>query len=156
MTAKTASTTTPAPGMPGGGRQATEMLDLMMRLADLLTHETERVRSGHVRDIAPLQQEKLRLTQLYQDKVREFASTGGRIENLPAPLRAQIVAASGSLAEATAKNERTLRVGREATRRLLEMVVASVKDRLRPMSRYDGHRALRPARIVPCALDRRL
>jgi hypothetical protein len=145
-----------APAAPQSGGPATELLDLMMRLADLLAHETERVRSGHVQDVAPLQREKIRLSQLYQRKVQEVEASGAKIASLPAPLRAQIVAASGRLADEAAENERALRIGRDATHRLLDMVVASIKMRVKPASRYDAHSALRPARMVPCAVDRRL
>lgn len=155
MSAKTACPA-PAPTAPQTGGQTTEILDLMMRLADLLTHETEQVRSGHVRDIEPLQREKVRLSLLYQRRIKELEASGATIATLPAPLRAQIVAASGRLAEAAGKNERTLRIGREATRRLIDMVVASIRARLKPTSRYDARRAVQSARMVPCAVDRRL
>lgn len=141
---------------PLSGDHATELLDLMMRLADLLTHETEQVRSGQVQDLGPLQREKIRLSQLYQRKVQELAASGTQITGLPAPLRAQIVAASGRLAEAAGKNESVLRIGRDATRRLLDLVVDSVKARLKPISRYDARRSVHLARMVPCAVDRRL
>jgi hypothetical protein len=132
------------------------MLDLMMRLADLLSDETERVRAGQVRDIGPLQREKLRLTLLYQKAVKAHEANGTRLATLPAPLRAQVVAASARLAEAVGKNERALRIGRDATRRLIDMVVTTMRQRLRPMARYDAKRAMRPATMVPCAVDRRL
>jgi hypothetical protein len=141
---------------PSPAAQATDMLDLMMRLTDLLADETKRVRAGHVHDIAPLQREKLRLALLYRKAVKSLEATGAKIMALPAPLRAQIVAASAELAEAAGKNERALRIGRDATRRLLDMVVASMRDRLKPVSRYDMRCAMRPARMVPCAVDRRL
>jgi hypothetical protein len=136
--------------------QATGLLDLMMRLADLLTHETERVRAGQVQDVAPLQQEKLRLSVLYQRAAKELQASGTKITDLPAPVRAQIVATSTRLAEAATKNELALRVGRDATRRLLDMVVSSMRDRLKPVSRYDARRAPQLVRMAPCAVDRRL
>lgn len=152
----TAMPKTLVPAAPQSGGPATEMLDLMMRLADLLAHETERVRSGHVQDIEPLQREKIRLSQLYQRKVQELEASGAKVAGQPAPLRAQIVAASARLAEEAAENERALRIGRDATRRLVDMVVASIKTRLKPASRYDARRAVQPARMAPCAVDRRL
>jgi hypothetical protein len=136
--------------------QATEMLDLMMRLADHLTHETERVRSGHIQDVAPLQREKLRLALLYQKTVKELRAGGMTIATLPAPLRAQIVATSARLAEAVDKNERALRIGRDATRRLVDLTVRAARERLKPVSRYDARRAMRPGRMAPCSVDRRL
>lgn len=136
--------------------RATDLLDLMIRLGALLAHESELVRSGHVRDIEPLQREKLRLFGLYNKAIKEFEAAGLKFSALSPPLRAQFVAASATLTERVAENERTLRVGREATRRLLDMVVASMKHRLKPLSCYDARRKVQPARMVPCAVDRRL
>jgi hypothetical protein len=149
--------TTPTPAAPQPDLQATDMLDLMMRLADLLAHETELVDAGHVADIGALQREKLRLSLLYQDAIRRLDTAGVKIMTLPAPLRAQIVAASNRLADVAAQNERTLRVGRAATRRLLDMLVDSVRSRFKPLTRYNARRkttGYTPALAV--AIDRRL
>ena len=148
----------PPPAVPAQvTSQATDMLDLMMRLADLLAHETELVRAGHVRDIGALQREKLRLSLLYQDAIRRLDAGGVKIVALPAPLRAQVVAASSRLADVAAQNERTLRVGRAATRKLLDMLVDSVKSQFKPLTRYDARRkATGYAPAFAVAIDRRL
>jgi hypothetical protein len=137
--------------------QATELLDLMMRLADLMAHETERVRSGHVQDLGPLQREKLRLTILYQRGVKQLDASGARITALPAPLRAQVVAASARLAETVTENERVLRIGSTATRRLVDMLVESIKSQLKPLTRYSAIPGkLTEAPLLAVAVDRRL
>ncbi len=157
MTALAKTLASPAPASsPPVMAQATGLLDLMMRLADLLAHETERVRAGEVQDMAPLQHEKLRLSVLYQRAAKELQSSGTKIADLPPPVRAQIIATSTRLAEAATKNELALRIGRDATRRLLDMVVSSVRDRLKPVSRYDARRTPQLVRMAPCAVDRRL
>jgi hypothetical protein len=137
--------------------QATDMLDLMMRLSELLAHETELLRSGRLPDIEPLQREKMRLTLLYQKALKALASAGTTASTLPAPLRAQFVAASGRLADAVGENERALRIGRAATRRLLDAIVESVQARLKPLRHYDA-RSRTATNITPLALavDRRL
>jgi hypothetical protein len=137
--------------------QATAMLGLMMRLADLLAHETELLCAGQVRDIGALQREKLRLSQLYQAAIRQLDAAGVKIVALPAPLRAQIVAASSRLADVAAQNERMLRVGRAATRRLLDMLVDSVRSHFKPPTRYNARRkATGYAPALAVAIDRRL
>ncbi len=143
---------------PQAAAQATGMLDLMMRLAELLAHETELVRAGHVRDIGALQREKLRLSLLYHSAIKQLNAAGVRIVALPAPLRAQIVAAGSRLADAVAQNERALRIGRAATRKLLDMLVESVKSKLRPSIRYTARRTapVRHAPALAIAIDRRL
>ncbi|HUC67259.1 MAG TPA: hypothetical protein VMA53_17595 [Stellaceae bacterium] len=157
MSALAQTPTPPAPASsPPVMTQATGLLDLMMRLADLLAHETERVRAGQVQDVGPLQAEKLRLSVLYQRAAKDLQASGTKITDLPVPVRAQIVATSSRLAEAATKNELALRVGRDATRRLLDMVVRSMRDRLKPVSRYDARRTPKLVRMAPCAVDRRL
>lgn len=134
---------------------ATQLLDLLMRLADLMVSETAMLSSGHVRDIGPLQHEKLRLAALYQRAVKGIQS--GSIK-LPPALRAQIVAASGRLAQAATENELALRIGRASTRRLLDLVVESIKSRVQPLHRYTAKRLTRPPGGTPMAfaLDRRM
>jgi hypothetical protein len=137
--------------------QATDMLDLMMRLAELLEHETELLRSGRLRDIEPLQREKMRLTLLYQKALKALTTAGTTVSALPAPLRVQFVTASGRLADAVGENERALRIGRAATRRLLDAIVESVQAKLKPLRHYDA-RSRTAASVTPLALaiDRRL
>ena len=134
---------------------ATGLLDLVTRLADLLVSETAMLSSGHVSDIGPLQQEKLRLTALYQRAVKDIE--GGRT-TLPPALRAQIIAASASLAQAATENEIALRIGRAGTQRLLDMVVESMKSRVQPFHRYTAKRLTRPpgGTTMAFALDRRM
>lgn len=153
---RTPSPPTPSTPTPTSD-PAVAMLDLMMRLADLLAHETELVRAGHVSDIAALQREKLRLSMLYQGAIKQLESSGTRIVALPAPLRAQIAAAAGRLAEVVAQNERTLRIGRAATRKLLDMLVESVRSTLRPAIRYNARlKTSRYAPVLAVAIDQRL
>jgi hypothetical protein len=142
---------------PPRSLHVTETLDAMLRLADLLSHETELVRSGRIQDIAPLQKEKLRLSQLYRQAAKILESSGAQIATLPTSLRMQIVAASGRLADAVGENERVLRIGRAATRKLLDMVVDSIKARMKPLNRYNAK--LTVARHTPAlvvAVDRRM
>ena len=137
--------------------QATDMLDLMMRLAELLAHETELLRCGRVRDIEPLQREKLRLTLLYQKALKALTVAGATITALPAPLRSQFVAASARLADAVGENERALRIGRAATRRLLDAIVESVQARLKPLRHYNARsRTTTGSAPLALAVDRRL
>ena len=145
----------PTPAQPVD--QATALLDLMLRLADLMVHETALLRSGRVQDIGPLQREKLRLTGLYHAAVKAVEAGGARITMLPPALRTQLVAASTRLAEVATDNERALRIGRAATRHLLDMVVESVKTQLKPLSRYNAKLApVRRAPALAVALDRRM
>lgn len=155
MTTDTAPPTVPSTPEPGA--TATDLLDLMMRLGELLAHETELVRSGHVRDIEPLQREKLRLFDGYRKALKELGATGLKISALPLPLRTQILAASEMLAQRVSENERALRVGREATRRLIDVVVTAIQSQQKPLTRYNAHlKPMQHAPLLTLALDRRL
>lgn len=139
------------------GGEATDMLDLMLRLADLLAHETELLRAGRVRDIAGLQIEKLRLTTQYDRSIKALAAAGMTVQSLPPPLRAQIVAAGTRLTQMIAENERALRIGGAATRRILDMVVESVRAKRATVTRYTSRLATtRHGPMLALAVDRRL
>jgi hypothetical protein len=136
----------PAPAPPAK-IQPTDLLDLMLRLADLLEHETELLRAGRVRDIAPLQNEKLRLTLIYDKAAKALCAAGLTLASMAPPLRSQFVVAGTRLACTVGENERALRVGRAATRRILDLVVESVRARQRPLLRYTAK--LAPMRHMP-------
>jgi hypothetical protein len=143
--------------LPRTGGEATDMLDLMLRLADLLSHETELLRAGRVRDIAGLQIEKLRLTTQYDRAIKALAAAGMTVQSLPPPLRAQIVAAGTRLTQMIAENERALRIGSAATRRILDMLVESIKAKRATVTRYTSRLATtRHGPMLAMAIDRRL
>lgn len=148
-------TASPAPAKP---LEATNLLDLLQRLAELMAHETSLVAAGRVKDVGPLQREKLRLAALYQQAIKDFQSGSVSASALPTVLRTQIIAASARLAQVAVENERALRIGRAATRRLLDMVVDSVKERMKPLYRYTAQRLATPPGgvSVAFAVDRRM
>jgi hypothetical protein len=61
---RTAPAPVPAASTPTSGHAVT-MLDLMMRLADLLAHETELVRAGQLRQAMSFEQKKKELSNHY-------------------------------------------------------------------------------------------
>jgi hypothetical protein len=135
----------------------TELIDLMTRLGDLLAHETEIVRSGRIGDVAPLQREKLRLLEAYKKALTECSASGMKLSALPPPLRAQLIDASTTLAQRVSENERALRIGCTATRRLLDSIVSAIQTQQRSQTRYNAR--LKPtqgATVLTLAFDRRL
>jgi hypothetical protein len=83
-------------------------------------------------------------------------ANGAQLAALPTSLRMQVVSASARLADAAGENERVLRIGRAATRKLLDMVVDSIKARMKPLNRYNANLTVprhSPALVV--AVDRR-
>jgi hypothetical protein len=137
--------------------QPSDLLDLMLRLADLLERETGLLRAGRIGDIAQLQTEKLRLTLIYDKAAKALCAGGMTLASMAPPLRAKFVAAGTRLARSVGENERALRIGRAATRRILDIVVESVRARQRPLTRYTAKLAPpRHSLALAVAIDRRL
>jgi hypothetical protein len=131
---------------------AAALPELMDQLADLLAAETRLVTAGRVGEIAPMQSEKLRLARLYEQAFKAFDPN-----NAPASARGPVLAiAAARLAHAATENERALRIGGAATRRLIEMVVESIQQQQRGSRGYGASRApARPAPMLPVAVNRR-
>ena len=118
-------------------------------LAELLERETALVRALKLAEIAPLQPEKVRLTQLFQRALENSGTPGGK--------KPSWAAAGQRLAQAAIDNERALRVGRAATDRLIATVVSAVKKSRGPATTYVAQRRQpREARIAGVTLDRKL
>jgi hypothetical protein len=129
---------------------------LAAALADLLERETALVRRMKIAEIAPLQAEKTRLTQLLRMslKPREgepaTAALAGRA-------KAEWLVAGTRLAQAAMENERALRIGRAATERLVAAIAAAVRQSRRPPTAYGAGRAAAPAlSVAGIAVDHRL
>jgi hypothetical protein len=126
--------------------------EVMDQLAELLAAETQLVTAGRVAEIAAMQSEKLRLARLYEQAFRAFDPN-----NAPPSARTPALAvAAARLARAATENERALRIGGAATRRLIEMVVDSIKSQQSAVRGYGVTRApSRPAPMRPVAVNRR-
>jgi hypothetical protein len=117
-------------------------------LARLLERETALVRALKIAEIAPLQQDKTRLTLLIHKALKQSP---------PAVTNKSWLAAGRRLAEAAIANERALRIGRAATERLIATVITAVKQSRRPLASYAPcHGLPREPMIAGVSLDRRL
>ena len=152
MTCSPPATATGDPAFDTAG-----ILDLSERLTALLTQETALLKAMRVSDIEPLQAEKLRLTRLYQKAVLALRGDGTSRPALPAPLKSQLAAAGQRLADATAENERSLRVSHAATECLITAIITAIKDQRPSTSGYTSRMAApRSDRVSGVALDRRM
>src|SRR5579871_6881692 len=80
------------------------LVDLAGRLADLLTRESALVRAMRIKEIAPLQDEKVKLTAQYQTMFKALTSTqDGR--SLPQAMKDQLAASGERLGAAVVENE---------------------------------------------------
>ncbi|HXQ50993.1 MAG TPA: hypothetical protein VN802_07860 [Stellaceae bacterium] len=138
---------------PGGAAMVPAIVALAGQLAGLLERETGLVRALKIAEIAPLQSEKARLTNLFQKALKQLGSP----TQLPAAAKSQWLLAGRRLADAAVENERALRAGRAATERLIAAIVNAVKLSRRPLTVYAPRRNISSEpRIAGVALDRRL
>lgn len=144
-------------------RPATELVDMTGRLVDLvgrlvavLTHETTLVRAMKIKEIGPLQAEKVSLTAQYSTTFKAITSARPGA-SLPAEVKEQLARSGQRLAEAVAENELALRVGQVATERLIGSIVAAVKQAKKHRLSYAPQRSTpRHTFMTAAAVDRRL
>ena len=133
-----------------------ELVDIAERLARVLNRETELVRALRVKEIGPLQEDKTRLTALYQKTFKRLteASSG---KALPTPLKERLSISGGRLGKAVADNELMLRVGKVATERLIGSIVDAVKKQKKTALSYAPQAPVpRRSFLTAAAVDRRL
>jgi hypothetical protein len=123
------------------------LVTLAGELATLLERETALVRMLKIAEIAPLQAEKTRLTQLFHKAMKQAP---------PSTASKPWLAIGKRLAQAAIDNERALRVGRAATERLIAAVITAVKQSRHPVASYAPKRGLlRAPELAGISLDRR-
>ncbi len=112
-----------------------------------------------IAEIAPLQAEKMRLTQLFQKALKPLRRRAAASTALAGPREGASGWSRGTrLAGAAMENERALRIGRAATERLVAAIVAAVTQSRRPPDRpIPARRRDRAApRVAGIAVDHRL
>jgi hypothetical protein len=145
----------PAPAPIPAAATLPALITLARQLSDLLERETALVRAMKIAEVAPLQTEKLRLTELFQTALKSLDPTA--FATLPAALKKEWRAAGTKLSEATVENERALRVGRIATERLVTVIVQAVEKSRPSTSGYTARRKTpdRQPRVSGLAVDHR-
>lgn len=133
---------------------AGRIIELAGRLAAVLAQETALMRAWRIKEIAPLQAEKTSLTETYQKTFKALTARKGDSE-MPAPLKAKLLAAGQSLAASVRENTLALRVGQAAAERLIVAIVAAVNAQRKAAVGYAPQQKT-PRRVRPTAIDRRL
>ena len=140
-------------GAPVPAPDPAEFLAVVLDLTSLLERETALVRGLKIAEIAPLQGDKTRLTQLLRKALKQFENGA----KLPPAAKQKWLVSGQRLVAAATENERALRVGRTATERLIAAVVSAVRASRQPQATYAPKK--RPSRdlsVAGVALDRRL
>jgi len=114
-------------------------------LAILLDRETVLIRAMRIREIAPLQADKERLTKLCGTTLKSIDPA----TPVPTALKDQWRAASKKLGDAALANEMALRVGHSATEHLVSAIVGHIEKERSVSTAY-----ARPKPIAPGAARR--
>lgn len=137
-------------------RMTAQLVDLAGRLGEVLARETALVRAMRVKEIGPLQAEKIDLTTQYQT-IFKALTTAYEGKSLPAAIKEQLAVAGQRLGTAVIENELMLRVGKVATERLIGSIVAAVRKQKKSSITYAPHNVTsRRTFMTSAAIDRRL
>lgn len=113
-----------------------EMLDATQRLSELLMEEAEHLKAMRVAELAPLQEEKLRLTRLLETAQARMAADPGFVTKANAAQREELLLLADDLAFAVEENFRHVSVARAVNSRVMQAISEVVSDHQRPAT-YD-------------------
>jgi hypothetical protein len=117
-------------------------------LAALLDRETGLLRAMRINEIAPLQADKLRLTQLCGTAIKAINPEAP----VAKPLKDQWRAISKKLGDAAVANEMALRVGHTATDKLVSAIVGHIERRQTAKNGYTRITPMAPATLRKATL----
>lgn len=121
--------------------RATALVDLMGRMAALLTRETEAVRTRRpTAELAKIAREKEPMSLVYEEVSRLLRVDREGMAALPPELKVSLKEAAGALYAASAENAEALRMGSEAQKLVVDTVVGAVnRARSTPRTAYAPH-----------------
>ena len=148
LPAKSAAPPPPAPVPPGAIAAPADIPALCSAAAELTTlldRETNLIRAMRLKEIAPLQPDKVRLTQLCGTVLKTIDP---KMPISPA-LKEQWRTASKRLGDAAIANEMALRVGNAATARLVAAIIGHIDRRRRATATYARPKPIAPTKPRP-------
>ena len=153
------------PTLPETGEALRPSIDALIEIASqliaLLGRETALLREMKIREIAPLQAEKLALTRAYETRVRALNKHGEAIEQVEKAIRDELRATVNRFEDAAKANTIAVQAAQHLNQRLMQAIVDTVNERRGRRETYgaDGHRLgadLRPREGVALSFDERL
>ena len=137
------------------------LIDIASRLIALLGRETELLRQMKTKEIAPLQDEKMKLTRAYESRVRSLNEQGNELALVDAAIRDELRATMNRFEDAAKANAIAIHAAQEANKRLMQAIVEVLNERRSRAEGYsaDGvstHKDARPREGVALTLDQRL
>jgi flagellar biosynthesis/type III secretory pathway chaperone len=126
---------------------ATQALKGMMGMAEelvqLMEKEVELIEQRKIAEHAQLLKRKQRLAVDYRASVKALSTQPEILKQIPADLRAKAKIAVQKLTEVSDRNARILRAAITALQRLIQSIVAIVKEEVLPKGSYGSHGAIK-------------
>lgn len=145
--------------MTGPQTLVTDLLDVTLRLSDLMTRENEVLRSQRPQDIKALQTEKTELASGYEHFMQELRKHPGLLGSAPAAAHDALRDATVRFQKVMTDNERALRAARSVSERLMKAIVAAVSEKQMSAAAYSSAGVLNsagPRRAVAMTLNKQL
>lgn len=148
LPAKSAAPPAHPPATPGAIAAPADIPALCSAAAELTTlldRETQLIRAMRLKEIAPLQPDKMRLTQLCGTVLKTIDPK----MSISPGLKEQWRTASKKLGDAAIANEMALRVGNAATARLVSAIIGHIDRRRRATATYARPKPIAPTKPRP-------
>ena len=110
-----------------GVRSIQALIETVSELSELMSRETDLLRSLQIRDFSALQDKKLSLIASYEQKTRDLRETPGFADNMEPRLRAELVDAAERMQAIMKENEQAIRTARDLNQRVATAIVEAVQ-----------------------------
>lgn len=136
-----------------------DLMTITQRLSDLMTRETEILRSQRPQDIKNLQQEKNDLARGYDHFMQELRKQPDMLAGAPRETRDKLREVTIRFQKVMTDNERALRAARNVSERLMKAIVSAVSEKQVSGAAYSSAGVLNgagPRRAVAMTLNKQL
>lgn len=130
--------TLPTPPPASLALSLTDLIALTEQMIDVLDEESEYLQRMEFKSIAPLHEEKVRLTTTLEAYQHALAANPKLFENAPAPLKQRCAVLHEELQEVLKENFRLNAVARTVNQRVVQAIADTVFESRRPNT-YNRH-----------------
>jgi flagellar biosynthesis/type III secretory pathway chaperone len=121
------------------------LIVITRRLTDLLTAEITALRAMRPKDIAPLQEEKAELTNLYEMRLNALKDDAIELKKISPELAAELGQSTKILRGVIADNQRVLQAVREVNEDVINVIANEIARQRNPAQTYGERGQAAPA-----------
>lgn len=118
--------------------QLESLIEVASELIELMEAETALLRGMDVKGIGPMQEDKMRLTGLYEERARRLAAVPRAIQELPSETKERFGELMVRFKRTAGENELALLAARQAHDTLFEAVIHAAEKQRREGAGYGG------------------